>query len=74
MLVSARLNPSHGTIQVEGVYNYFDSVLPQQKFEAMDGPVLQLSFIWQAKENTFLRHEGGPTQKKRSEKNPTAQF
>ena len=50
MLVSARLNPSHGTMHVEGVYNYFDSVLPQQKFEATDGPVLQLIFIWQAKD------------------------
>ena len=27
-------------------------VLPQQKFEVMDGQVLQLSFIWQAKGNT----------------------
>ena len=25
--------------------------------------MLQLSFIWQAKENASLRHEGGPTQK-----------
>ena len=50
MVVSARLNPSHGTIHVEGVCNYFDSVLSQQKFEATDGPVLQLSFIWQAKD------------------------
>ena len=28
---------------------------------------LQLSFIWQAKENASLRREGGPTQKKRRE-------
>ena len=28
---------------------------------------LQLSFIWQAKENASLRHEGGPTQKKQRE-------
>ena len=28
---------------------------------------LQLSFIWQAKENTSSRREGGPTQKKRRE-------
>ena len=73
-VVSARLNPSNGTIDVMGVCNFLGSVLLQQKFEATDGPVLQLSFIWQAKENTFLRHEGGPTQKKQSEKNPTAQF
>ena len=32
-------------------------------------PVLQLSFIWQAKENTSSRYEGGPTQK-----NHRAQF
>ena len=30
--------------------------------------VLQLSFIWQAKENTSLRHECGPNQKTRREK------
>ena len=41
-------------MHVEGVYNYFDSVLPQQKFEATDGPVLQLIFIWQAKDWTEL--------------------
>ena len=27
------------------------------EFEAMDRPVLQLTFIWQAKENTSSRHE-----------------
>ena len=75
-----------------GVCNFLGSVSSQQKFEAMDGPVLQprvvsqmdqcycsvvaqfkcwasvtawlqVSFIWQAKENASLRHEGGPTQK-----------
>ena len=71
-VISARLNPRNGTIYFGG--NFLGSVSPQQKFEVMDRPVLQLSFIWQAKENTFLRHEGGPTQKKQSEKNPTAQF
>ena len=52
--------------------NFLGSVLPQQKFEVMDRPVLQLgvtaqlqlSFIWQAKENRSTRHEGGPAQKK----------
>ena len=48
---------------VRGVCNFLSSVLLQQKFEATDGPVLQLSFIWQAKENTSLRCEGRPTQK-----------
>ena len=47
---------------VRGVCNFLGSVSLQQKFEATEGPVLQLSFIWQAKENTPLRREGGPTQ------------
>ena len=33
------------------------------KFDAIDGPVLQLSFIWQAKENTSLRCESGLTKR-----------
>ena len=37
--------------------------LLQQKFEAMDRPVLQLSFVWQAKKNTSSRPERGPTQR-----------
>ena len=53
---------------VRGVCNFLSSVLPQQKFEATDGLVLQLgitlTFICQAKENTSSRHEGGLTQKK----------
>ena len=39
-----------------------------------DGPVLQLSFIWQAKENPTPRREGRPTQKMRREERPEAQF
>ena len=35
---------------------------------------LQLSFIWQGKENTPSRHEGGPTQKTQREEKPEAQF
>ena len=35
-VVSARLNPSHGTIGVRGVCNFLGSVSSQQKFEAMD--------------------------------------
>ena len=80
-IVSAKLNPSHGARYVGGVYNFLGSVSPQQKFEAADQCFssvtaqfkwqtsvtawLQLSFIWQAKENTSLRCEGRPTQKKR---------
>ena len=48
---------------VGGVCSFLSSVLPQQKFEVTHGPVLHLSFLWQAKENTSLRHEGGPTWK-----------
>ena len=40
-VVSARLNPSHGTIDVRGVCNFLGSVSSQQKFEATDGQVLQ---------------------------------
>ena len=59
---------------LRGVYNFLGSVSPQQKFKATDGPVLQLSFIWQAKENTSSRCEGGWTQKTWGEERPTAQF
>ena len=62
-VVSARLNPRNGTIYVEGVCNFLGSVSPLQKFEVMDGPVLQSSFVCQAKENTSFRCEGRPTQK-----------
>ena len=54
-VVSARLNPSYSTIYIGRVCNFLGSVWTQQKFEAMDGPVLQLSFVWQAKENTSAR-------------------
>ena len=73
-VVSARLNPRNSTIDVIGVCNFLGSVLLQQKFEAMDGPVLQLSFIWHAKENTFLRCEGRLTQKTQKQERPEAQF
>ena len=52
---------------VRGVCNFLDSVSPQQEFEAMDRPVLQLSFSWQAKENASLRCEDRPTQKTQRE-------
>ena len=38
------------------------------------GPVLQLSFIWQAKISTSLRHEVRPTGKTRREERTLAQF
>ena len=40
-VVSARLNPSHGTIDVRGVCNFLGSVPSQQNSEVTDGPVLQ---------------------------------
>ena len=40
-VVSARLNLSHGTIYVGGVCNFLISVSSRQKFEAMDGPIIQ---------------------------------
>ena len=58
-VVSAMLNLGHSTIDIRGVCNFLGSVLPQQKIEVTDGSVLQLSLIWQAKENTSLMHEGG---------------
>ena len=61
------------------VCNFLDRVSMQQKSEAVGQcysyvtgqfkqqtsvtACLQLSFVWQAKENTSLRSEGGPTQK-----------
>ena len=35
-VVSARLNPSHGTRDVGGVCNFLSSVSPQQRFEIVD--------------------------------------
>ena len=52
VVVSAKLNLRNGTMYVRGVCNFFSSVSLQQKFEAMERPVLQFSFIWQSKENT----------------------
>ena len=59
---------------VNGGCNFLGSVLPQQKFEVTDGPVLQLSFICQAKENTSSRREGRLTQKTRREGRQETQF
>ena len=59
---------------VGGLCNSLGSVSPQQKFEAMDGPVLQLCFIWQTKENASWRREGWLTQKMQREVRPEAQF
>ena len=61
-------------IHVGGVCNFLSSVSLQQKFEAMDGPVLQLSFIQKAKQNTSLRHQDGPTQKTQTVEKPRLNF
>ena len=54
------------------------SVLPcsskDLKWQTSITPQLQLSFIWQAKENTSSRCEGQLTQKTRREEKPPAQF
>ena len=55
--------------QVGRVCNFLGSVSRQQKFEKTDGSVLQLSFIWQAKENTFSRNEGRPTKGRKEKRN-----
>ena len=47
---------------VRGVCNFLGSVSPQQTFEAMEGPVLQMFYLAR-KENTSSRPQGGPTQK-----------
>ena len=44
-IVSVRLNPSHGTIFVRVVCDFLSSVSSQQKFEVMEGPVLELHVI-----------------------------
>ena len=46
-IVSVRLNPSHGTIFVRGVCDFLSSVSSQQKFEVMEGPVLEHRVIAQ---------------------------
>ena len=70
---------------VGGVCNFLGSVLSQQKFEAMDGlvlqlyvtssvkPVLQLSSIQKLKENTPSRHEGELTLMIHREEKPPGQ-
>ena len=57
---------------VRGVCNFLGSVLPQQKFEVADGPVLQLSFIGkQRKIHPQSMRVGRP---KRHEEKPLVQF
>ena len=42
-VVSARLNPSHSTVDVRGVCNFLGSVSSQQKFEVTDVKALCVS-------------------------------
>ena len=45
-VISARLNRSHGTIDVGRVCNFLDSVSSQEKFEAMDqGYILWTNYV-----------------------------
>ena len=57
---------------VRGVCNFLSFVSWQQKFEAVDGAVLQLSFIQKAKENTYLRCAGRLTQKRKEKRSPSS--
>ena len=62
------LSHAHGTWSSwGGMCNFFGSVSLQQKFHPSITAWLQLSFIWQAKENISLRPEDGPTLKKRGD-------
>ena len=74
-VVSSRLNPSHGTIYVPGVWDFLSSVSPQQKFEATGRPTLQLhvtaQFYLVSKGKHILEAWGQPTRKtRREEKHP----
>ena len=67
-IVSVRLNPSHGTIFVRVVCDFLSSVSSQQKFEVMEGPVLELhvkaQFYLENKGKYILKLGGvGSTQK-----------
>ena len=68
-VVSARLNLRHVGFKVPdmsgGVCNFLGSVSPQQrlKWQTCVTARLQVSFIWQAKDSTSSRREGGLTQK-----------
>ena len=76
-VVSARFSPNNGTRELgECVISSFlshhsknlkwqTSVTAWLQLSLSSGPVLQLSFICQARENASSRSEGGPTQKKR---------
>ena len=53
---------------VRRVYNFLCSVSPQQRFEMADECYSSITahiFIWQTKDSTPLRCEGGPTPKER---------
>ena len=60
-----------------GVCNFLGSVSPSKTLKQwMDQyySSLQLSFIWQAKENISLRHEGKPTQETQRKEEPSLNF
>ena len=58
---------------ISSVLSRYGKILKQWKDRCYSS-MLQLSFIWQAKENTSSRCEGQLTQKTRREEKPPAQF
>ena len=64
-VVSARLNPSHGTSFVRGVCDFLGLPLRNKNLKWWTSVTaqLQLSSIWQAKDTTPSRPEGKPTPK-----------
>jgi len=59
---------------VGGVCNFLGSVSLQLKFEVTDGPVLQLSFMWQAKENNAQGVRAGRPKRHEEKRGPLLNF
>ena len=72
-LLASPIYIGQATIDVEGMCNFLGSVSPWKnlKWWTSVAARLQLSFIWQTKENISSRHEGMLTQR-REEKNAPA--
>ena len=68
------INPSQSLAPLGGVCYFLGSVLSQQKFEATEGPVLQLhvttQFCLESKGKYILQLWGMPTQKTQREERP----
>ena len=59
---------------VRGVCNFLGSVLPQQKIEIMDGPVLQLSFIGKQRKIHPRGKRAGPPKRQEEKRSPRLNF